>query len=169
MFCQSCYFSIFMSLLFSPHKRNKLKDVKLQMTQEKNILTWHHGQSHMGFLVVEPAGDLHTAAVRPRVSLLELPDGQGQVALSQVPQQLVPLGQSAGHRRPVSLDHQVAAASVAQDTSTPARPQPAVIFSVVGAPQRDVRSHRGPERLCRSTTWAVGGELKAGSENLSLD
>lgn len=162
MFCQSCSFAIFMSL-------QQIKDVKLQMTQEKNILTWHHSQSHMGFLVVEPAGDLHTAAVRPRVCLLELPDGQGQVAPSQVPQQLVPLGQSAGHRRPVSLDHQVAAASRGQEPITPACPQPAVISGVVGAPQRDLRSHRGRELLCRGTTWAVGGELKAESENLSLD
>lgn len=162
MFCQSCSLAIFMSM-------QQIKDVKLQMTQEKNILTWHHSQSHMGFLVVEPAGDLHTTAVRPRVCLLELPDGQGQVALSQVPQQLVPLGQSADHRRPVSLDHQVAAASGGQEPFTPACPQPAVISGVVGAPQRDLRSHRGRELLCRGTTWAVGGELKAGSENLSLD
>lgn len=55
------------------------------MIQEKNTLTWHHSQSHIAFLVVEPARNLHAAAVRPRVRLLELPDGQGQVAPPQVP------------------------------------------------------------------------------------
>lgn len=101
---KSCSFAISVSLLISPREYNKCKGVKVQSTQEKNTLTWHHFQSRVFFLVVEPATDIHTAAVHPRVFFLDIPDGQGHVAASLIPPQLVPRRHSTGHRPSVSLD-----------------------------------------------------------------
>lgn len=60
-------------------------------------LTWQHIQLDLVFVIIEPAWDVHAAAIQPRVLLLDPPDGQGHVTLAEPPHQQVPLRQPAGH------------------------------------------------------------------------
>lgn len=61
------------------------------------VLTCHYSQSHLVFVIIEPAWNFHAAAIRPRVALLNLPDGQGHITPSNITHQQVTLRRSAGH------------------------------------------------------------------------
>lgn len=113
-------------------------------------LTWHHSQSHLGFLFVGLAGHLHMAPVRPRVCLPERPDGQGREALSPIPPHLVPPVHFDDHIL-VHLGQLIDATSVGSHIATPPQMKRTGELDVVGAAQRDLRPHRGSEPLCRSS------------------
>ena len=106
-------------------------------------LTRHHAQRGLVDLIVEPAGDVHAAAVHARVALLHLHEGEGDVPRPTEPEEPVALAPSADHFAPVRPEHLVAAAPGGDGPAAPAHPQRAVLHRVVGAGQRHVLAHPG--------------------------
>lgn len=107
----------------------------------------------MMFVIIEPSRYVHTTAVRPWVRLLNLPDGQRHIALGKISHEQVPLRQPADDWCPVWLDHLVATASVGYGPSAPAGRQPAIVFDIIIAYQRNIRSHCGYQEFSRHTAW----------------
>jgi len=94
-------------------------------------------------VVVEPAGDVHAAAVHARVTVLQPHDGEGYVAAAQVPGEAVALRQPADHLAARGPEHLAIAAAVGDGPAAPAHRQPAVVPHVVGAAQRHGRAQLG--------------------------
>lgn len=136
------------SVLFRRTKKKGKKD-----RQKRRFLTCDHSQSNLVFVVIEPAWNFHAASICSRVYLLHPPDGQGHVALLEIPLQQVPLWLPAADGRPIWLDHLISAASAGDGPPAPADGKLSVVFDVIFTVQSHIGPHCGDHAVCRHTAW----------------
>lgn len=101
-------------------------------------ITFFHGQVYVDLLVVEPARNLHPAAINPRICFLSFNDGQGNVTLHDLAQQLVPGGLSESHIPIIRQEDCVATFGSGHLPVSPAETEDSVSLDIITAGQSDI-------------------------------